>query len=582
MESWSLSSSEVHSNIEKVQALLKSDEGFYIPSSDSFLSEYVPLKDCFRYYVSGFTGSTAELLITKDEVLLYLDGRYHEQGEKEKHPLVTPVNVDFGSTLKESLLGTITNKQLSLLYYPAERTPFGLHEQFAKQVKTSAFSQTELGKIIDHQFAPKLAAPYLVDIKSVGLSSKEKLAKLFAEKDATAFFICSLDQVAWLTNTRGFHAPCQSFFNAKAFVTATKIYLFSDMNYEWSAECNQDGVVEMHSFEQLDEILKNVSKREEIKTIYFSDQAMTMENYASLNRLAPLGVELEAGSVLDQQMRKNHVEISEMQTNFMSSNHAIVNSLRWVQSAVKHENVSELDFYNKVNNFYKEAGASCQSFNTIAAVDENSSVMHFGDSSADKNIEDNSIILLDSGAHYRSGFATDTTRTICVGSKPHEDFIKYYTLVLQGLLKAEMALFPSGTLGSQIDALARETMRLEGLDFAHGTGHGVGVNVHEGGFSISPRSAKPLYESMVGSIEPGLYFSGFGGIRLENIAVIRKHAKFKDMLCFETMTYIGYDFNLIDLQRLSIKETEYLVAYEQKCEKLGTSFNWSKSTLYKK
>ena len=581
MGKWSISAETVKDNILKVQSKLKDNEAFYVASSDQFLSEYVPLEDCFRYYLSGFTGSTAELLITKSDVYLYLDGRYHEQGAKEKHELVSPVNVEFNSSNRIELKKRLIDNNIENTYYIAQRTSFDMHATLKSVCTTTAFDQSEFVSIIGHIFSPTLKQPYLLEDEIVGMSSSDKLKDLFREDQKCGYFLCSLDQVAWITNCRGFHAPSQSFYNAKAFLTPEKIFLFSDGSYNWPKECEQNGLVEMVSFDEIDSIVKSCVTSLGLETLYYEKHSITMDNYLSLLACCDSGATLLEGGVLSKQMIKNSCEIDEMGKNFMSSNHAIINSLRWLKEDAIKEGASELDFYNKVNSFYKEQGAVDQSFQTIAAVDENSSIIHFGDSSAQKIIKDNSVILLDSGAHYRSGYATDTTRSICVGEKPHADFIKYYTLVLKGLIRCEMAVFPAGTIGAQIDAYAREGMRQFGLDYAHGTGHGVGINVHEGGFSISSKSIKPLYESMVGSLEPGIYVTGFGGIRLENIVAIEKHPTFSSYLKFRPLTLIGYDFNLIDTTLLTKLEIEYLIDYETKCVKLGTSFNWHSSALYK-
>ncbi len=578
MSEWKLSVEEIEQNISQLQQELKDQEAIYISSSDIYLSEYVPLANCFRYYLSGFTGSTAEMLITKNNAYLFLDGRYHEQGAKERHPSVTPVNVAFGQTLIKALMEQVEQAAIKVLYYIASRTAVKVYEQLTTVTTLLPFDEERLKSLINYNYSPELKTPYLLTADITGHSSADKLEAIFADDFKTAYFVNALDQVAWITNCRGFHAPYQSFFYAKALVTKHKIYLFSDQSYSWPRELNQSGVVEMLSFADIEPVVTTLSSNAEVYKIYIDKGAMTVDNFHSLDSVC--GITLEEGTLNIFQKVKNRVELSQMQDAFDRSNRAIINTLRWtVQERAKRE-MNELELWKQANDFYKAEGAIDLSFATIAAIDENASVIHFSAPSRDKVVEKNSLFLLDSGAYYHSGYATDTTRTICVGDTPNHKLKHYYTLVLKGLLQAEMAVFPSRTVGAQIDALARAAMRKEGLDYAHGTGHGVGINVHESGFSISTRSTVELYENLVGSIEPGIYIPDLGGIRLENIVQVVKHPTYLDMLCFRPLTWIGYDFNLIELELLDHSEREYLIAYEQECLRRGTSFNWQQSDLY--
>jgi Xaa-Pro aminopeptidase len=166
--------------------------------------------------------------------------------------------------------------------------------------------------------------------------------------------------------------------------------------------------------------------------------------------------------------------------------------------------------------------------------------------------------------------ATDCTRTIVPAGKPDPEQTKNYTLVLKGLLSLMMTKFDEGILGNELDALARSALQKEGLNYAHGTGHGVGVNVHESGYSIRPESVTPMQEDLVGSIEPGCYIPGKAGIRLENIASVKREESGK--LGFETLVYIGFWPDLIDRKLLTEQELSFLDQYEAQCEKRGRSF----------
>src|SRR5690606_32433992 len=182
------------------------------------------------------------------------------------------------------------------------------------------------------------------------------------------------------------------------------------------------------------------------------------------------------------------------------------------------------------------------------------------------------MVLLDSGGYFEGGWATDTTRTFFAGpdaKKAHPKMVEMYTLVLNGVLAVQSAVFPEGAKGMVLDGLARNAMRKKGYDYSRGTGHGVGVHVHEPGVRLSTVSTLPMKQGQVVSIEPGIYIPGFGGVRLENIAVVEKHPTYKNMLRFKPLVYIGFDPSLIDMSLLTNEEKAILDEYEAECSKRG-------------
>ena len=182
------------------------------------------------------------------------------------------------------------------------------------------------------------------------------------------------------------------------------------------------------------------------------------------------------------------------------------------------------------------------------------------------------MILLDSGGYFDGGFATDTTRTFFgVAPKADPKKVEIYTLVLKGLLACQSAVFPEGTKGMVLDGLARNAMRKRGYDYAHGTGHGVGINVHEPGVRLSSISTVPMKAGQVVSIEPGIYLPGFGGVRLENIALVERHPDFPHLLRLRSFVYVGFDPALIDMNLLNEEEKKILEEYEAECLRRGTS-----------
>ena len=266
-----------------------------------------------------------------------------------------------------------------------------------------------------------------------------------------------------------------------------------------------------------------------------------------------------------------------MESSFNRGDQAIYETIAWTKEQVKKgEKISELDFYNKTNEFYKKNGALEQSFKTIAAVGANSSIIHFSSPSADVPMNKNELVLLDSGGYFESGYATDTTRAFLSGGTASARQKEIYTTVLKSILATQNAVFPEGSWGSLIDGLARQPVFKFGVNYNHGTGHGVGINVHEGGYRLSTTSSVPLKEHTVGSIEPGIYIPGFGGVRLENVAAVEKHPSINGMLRFRSLVYIGFDPDLIDESLMTDEEQKWLEEYERECQKRGRSFKYAK------
>ena len=221
---------------------------------------------------------------------------------------------------------------------------------------------------------------------------------------------------------------------------------------------------------------------------------------------------------------------------------------------------------------YTASGALGLSFSTIAGVGANSSVIHFSQSSKEREIKASEIVLVDSGVYYEAGLATDTTRTFLSYGEALPWQKEIYTLVLKGLIQVSKARFPVGTWGAQADALARAPIREAGFDYSHGTGHGVGILVHEGGYRLTPTSTMPLVPGVVGSLEPGIYLPGKGGVRLENVVIVELCPDDSKMVQFRPLTWVGFDHRLINHAWLDPKEMEWLKNYEGECARLGTLF----------
>lgn len=579
---------QLKNNINSLKSFMKKSklDSFYVSSSDIFLNEYAPLEDCHRYYVSGFTGSTAELIVPLEgKAILFVDGRYYEQADIEiDQDQVHVFKVPYGTGLRQAMKEVISAKNFKHMGVEGDRIELSLFNEFSSLIKTTTFNNAELSNVVDFKALTFDKKIYELPLSLVGESTKDKLSRIL--KPGEAFFISALDSIAWLTNMRRYEIPNQSTFRAKALATFDRVYLLME-HIEGDIESES---VELHigKFSELEKFLALINEYEndwvrlgginisKIEKVFYSTNSTNAADYLKL--VAHFGSDKlinKADGLIPFQSIKNSAELQAMQDSFNKGDQAIFETISWVKENVKNGvEFSELDFYHKTNEFYKKNGALEQSFNTISAVGANSSIIHFSSPSADVPFKKDQMVLLDSGGYFESGFATDTTRSFLSGGSASAKQKEIYTLVLKSILHTQNAVFPENTWGSVVDGVARQPIFKYGMNYNHGTGHGVGINVHEGGYRLSTTSNVPLREHSVGSIEPGIYIPGFGGVRLENVAVVERHSEHKNMLKFRNMVFVGFDHDLIDFNILSEEEKSWLDAYERECAKRGRSFKY--------
>jgi Xaa-Pro aminopeptidase len=581
-KSISLSNQTIKSNIQKLKKLItdKNLDAMYISSFDPFLNEYVPLEDNHRYYLTGFTGSMAEVLVLANgKVRLYVDGRYHEQADLEvNHEEIFVVKSGGDGSTTSDLVKDLSKHNITRLGYEADRTSLSYLKRLASAVhETISVAPGELSKIIDFEKLPELKEVKLIPREFRGRDTLEKTRAIFKD-DSEAMYLTALDSIAWVTNCRGYHLPFLSSFYARALVTKEKVFVFVTPETPVSPLAKKEYGVEFINlpFHDISKEIEKIHNTLHLKSVWFDPGMINAADFGMLVKI--FGTERlteKAGGFYDWQSIKEPVEIQQMQASFKRADKAIYNTVKWVKDSVKAgKKITELDLYHETTKKYNEQGSKDQSFNTIAGVGPNGSIIHYGNPSDEVVIKIDDMILLDSGGYFDGGFATDTTRTFFAGSaedRPHPKKVEMYTLVLKGLLACQSAIFPEGTKGIVLDGLARNPMRKKGYDYAHGTGHGVGIHVHEPGVRLSSISNLPMKAGQAVSIEPGIYIPGFGGVRLENIVYVEKHPEFEGMLRFKPFVYVGFDPALIDMKLLSEEEKSILEEYEAECLRRGTS-----------
>ncbi len=580
-KSFTLSNQTIKSNIQKLKKLMteRGLDGMYISSFDPFLNEYVPLEDNHRFYITGFTGSMAEVLVpVNGRVRLYVDGRYHEQADLEVDTNeVEVMKIGSDSSTTTELVQDVKKLGIKKLGYEADRTALGYLKRLAQSAnETIGLEGGELAQHISFEGLPALKEVQLVPREWRGRDTLEKTRSIF-ENEKQAMYLTALDSIAWITNCRGYHLPYLSSFYAKALVTKEKVYVFVTPETPISDKAKKETGLEFISlpYNTLAKELDRLQNALHLNEVWFDPGMLNSADFGMLVKIFGTDrLKEKAGGLYDYQSIKEPVEIKQMDASFRKADKAIFNTIKWVKDSIKAgKRITELDLYNETTKKYQEQGAYDQSFNTIAGVGPNGSIVHYGSPSDEVVIKDTDMILLDSGGYFDGGWATDTTRTFLGDSSKKADpkMIEMYTLVLKGTLAVQTAVFPEGTKGNVLDGLARNAMRKKGYDYGHGTGHGVGVHVHEPGVRLSTISNLPMKAGQVVSIEPGIYVPGFGGVRLENIAWVQKHPTYPNMLHFVPFVYIGFDPALIDMNLLNSEEKVMLEEYEAECSRRGTS-----------
>jgi Xaa-Pro aminopeptidase len=581
-----LSNQTIKTNIEKLKKVMteRGLDGMYISSFDPFLNEYVPLQDNHRYYLTGFTGSMAEVLVPANgKVRLYVDGRYHEQADLEVDAKeVEVMKIGGNSSTTEELVQDVKKLGIKKLGYEADRTALGYLKRLSQSAQETVGLETgELAQAISFESLPAFKEIQTVQREWRGRDTLEKTRSIFQD-EKQAMYLTALDSIAWITNCRGYHLPFLSVFCAKALVTKEKVYVFVTPETPVSDKAKKETGLEFISlpFANLQKELDRLQNTLHLNEVWFDPGMLNAQDFGMLVKVFGTDrLKEKNGGLYEYQSIKEPVEIQQVIASFKKSDKAIYNTIKWAKDSVKAgKRITELDLYNETTVKYKEQGAVEQSFNTIAGVGPNGSIIHYGNPSDEVVIKDTDMVLLDSGGYFDGGWATDTTRTFFADAskKPEAKMMEMYTLTLKGTLALQSAVFPEGTKGMVLDGLARSAMRKKGYDYNHGTGHGVGINVHEPGVRISTVSTVPMKAGQVVSIEPGIYVPGYGGVRLENIAYVIKHPDFPNMLKFVPLVYIGFEPALIDMNLLNSEEKLILEEYEAECAKRGTSFRATK------
>jgi Xaa-Pro aminopeptidase len=547
---------------------------YIVPTTDPHQNEHVPACWQRRRWISGFTGSAGTVVVTKDKAGLWTDGRYHVQASEELDPglytlfpLGRPDVKEMTDWLAEELpegqaVG-IDPKLLSIV------EAMKITEELELKGKTLRFLEENLVDTLweDPPPLPDNSVTLLAE-DFTGESVASKLGRLREEMvkfHVDAHLVSTLDSIAWLFNLRGSDIPYNPVFIAYALITAKDAVIFMDKNKLTSeVRAALKGKVVFRGYHEISNSLtKYIRKGFKV----WLDPKGTSQWIHNLIQNTFLTFERQS-SVVIFKAKKNPAERAGMSNCHVRDGLAMVRFIRWVEEQLQTNTITELSAAKRLDAFRKElTNFQGLSFETIVAYRDHGAIIHYTPSSkTDCELKPHGLLVVDSGGHYLDG-TTDITRTLSLGN-PTEEERHLYTLVLKGHIQIARVRFPRGTTGRQLDSLARRPLWDIGLDYRHGTGHGIGfyLNVHEGPQSLSPKDPGVVLEpGMVISNEPGYYHEGKYGIRIENVVIVVEDeeidSEYGPFYRFESLTMVPLDRKLIDSALLISEERNWLNDY---------------------
>lgn len=565
---------EINLRLASLREVMKREHlaAFIFPSTDAHQSEYVADHWLGRAWISGFNGSAGTAVVTMNSAALWTDSRYFLAAEEQLS------GTEF-QLMKLKIPGTPTiaewlGKELADVASPE----VGLDGMVNSYSMTSALIsdlRKEGGITLRTNFDPlkeiwknRPALPENpVEIQPMDFAGETAVSKIARIRKALrgvhadGMLVSALDDIAWTLNLRGTDVHCNPVFVSYLLIASDKVSLFVDeakLTDEVRAYLQEAGI-SVYNYNKVEEGLKQYAEYNILldgnETSYHLWKTVKCQEIISQNSPIPA-----------MKAVKSEAEIAGYRRAMVRDGVAMVKFLKWLLPAVEAGGETEISIDKKLTALRAEQDLFRDiSFDTIAGYQEHGAIVHYEASpETDIPLKPEGLLLLDSGAQYQDA-TTDLTRTIALG--PVTDEMKHiYTLVLKGHIQLELAKFPDGASGTQLDALARECMWREGLNFLHGTGHGVGsyLNVHEGPHQVRMEyMPAPLRAGMTLTDEPGLYLAGKFGVRIENTVLIQdyKETEFGKFLQIESLTLCPIDTTPIDVEMLLPEEIAWLNDY---------------------
>ena len=555
---------------------MRSIDACLIPTADFHNSEYVGDHFAFREYVSGFTGSAGTLLVFPGWAGLWTDGRYFLQAERQlagSGIRLMKMGEPGVPTLEDFLRDSLQAGQT--LAFDGRCIPVETGRKYfalAKRKGVKVLDREDLAEEVWPDRPPLSCAPVRsLPPEYAGESRRDKLDRVRAamkKEGADILLLTALEDIAWLLNLRGGDVDCTPVFLSYLALEQTGCVLFAQpaaFPQEIREALAEDGV----RLQPYSGIYSYANRLKRDRTVMLDPKRVNVRLLTGI----PTGVKVieRPDPTLQMKAVKNETERENFRKAHLEDGVALTRFMYWVKTNAGKVPMTELSAAAHLEELRKASPDYLMpSFDPILAYGPDSAVIHYSPApETDAEIRAEGFLLADTGGHYRTG-TTDCTRTYALGPLTREQKI-HYTAVLRGTLNLAAARFRQGCTGANLDILARQPLWRLGLDYNHGTGHGVGnvLSVHEGPqrihWKLTGENA-PLEAGMVTSDEPGVYFPGQYGIRLENLMLCREDGTtdFGSFLSFETLTLTPFDLNAVDPERMSVKEKDLLNAYHER------------------
>ncbi|WP_340265756.1 aminopeptidase P family protein [Sphingobium mellinum] len=549
-------------------------DGFVVPLTDEHMSEYVGAYAQRLAWLTGFHGSAGSAVVLPQEAAIFVDGRYTLQVREQ---------VDAAHWQYESVPQTSVALWLKDHATTGARIGYDpwLHTRAWVKAASEALAQrgaelvpvdsNPVDSIWADRPAPSTARLVVHEERYAGQASADKrqaMADWLIASKAGAVILSALDSIAWTFNIRGKDVDRTPVALAYAIVhaDATADLYVAPEKVDLAVAEHLGPAVRLHPRDAFADALKKLSG----KTVAADPERAVAAIFEALEAGGATVLPVRDPAVLPKAI-KNPVEIAGHRAAQARDGAALSRFLHWLSVEAPKGTIDELTAAARLEAFRHDTGLlEDLSFDTISGAGPNGAVVHYrAEEKTNRRIEPGSLYLVDSGGQYRDG-TTDVTRTIAIGT-PSEEMKRCFTLVLKGHVALAQAVFPKGTRGGQIDVLARQFLWAQGLDYAHGTGHGVGsfLSVHEGPQRIATmgNGDEPLQPGMILSNEPGYYRTGEFGIRIENLVLVEPRdipGAEREMLGFETLTFAPIDRHAITLDLLTEQERQWMNAYHAK------------------
>lgn len=576
---------EINQRLEKLREVMRREHlsAFIFPSTDAHQSEYVADHWQSRAWISGFNGSAGTAVVTMRSAALWTDSRYFIAAEEQLRDTefqLMKLKVEGTPTISDWIASELSQNEDECREVGLD----GMVNSYNDTMALISDLRKAGGITVRTNFDPleqiwmnRPAIPENpVEIQSLNFAGEtvddkiQRIRKALREHHADGILVSALDDIAWTLNLRGTDVHCNPVFVSYLLISSDQVSLFVNpkkISSEVKTYLDEHGI-SLFDYNQVEEGLESYADYNILldgdETSFCLWKSVKCQEIIAAKSPIPV-----------MKAVKNATEIEGYHRAMLRDGVAMVKFLKWLKPAVEAGGQTEMSIDKKLTSLRAEQNLFRDiSFDTIAGYQAHGAIVHYeATPETDAPLLPEGLILIDSGAQYQDG-TTDITRTIALGPVT-EEMKHIYTLVLKGHIQLELAKFPDGASGTQIDALSRECMWREGYNFLHGTGHGVGsyLNVHEGPHQIRMEwKPTPLRAGMTVTDEPGLYLKGKFGVRIENTLLIKDFVEttFGKFLQMESLTLCPIDTAPIDVDMLLLEEVEWLNAYHREVfEKLS-------------